>query len=527
MHLNALFNNALACHHVGQLHQAARLYRQILNIHGNHAQASNNLGVIFLSFGRLNEAVGCFHKALNVNADFFEARLNLARAYKELGRYREAAENFRSALAIKPDHISAYLDLSFLYHKLGDSRSAIKCCRQALALDSESVEAHNNLGNALMHHGDPWSAIESYNTALQIRPDRADIYYNLANALKSAGRLYSAIEHYQRALTLNPDFIDARWNLSHVLLLGGNFQAGWREYECRFKLPNQKDIYPFRLEAPRWEGDSFIAKRLLVHDEQGFGDTLQFIRFLPFVKALGGTVIFETRNPLLKLLKGFPGIDELVPRSDSIEPAADFDLYIPLMSLPALFDTRLSTVPSQVPYLYADPKVKAQWRTRLEGSDLKVGIVWAGNPGHANDQHRSCELEMFRVLTRISGVKLIGLQSGPGALQVQRSGSDLGLINLGDEFEDFSDTAAAISVLDLVIAVDTAVAHLAGAMGKPVWLLLPYSPDWRWLTSRGDSPWYPTMRLYRQPLPGNWKAVFQQVNEDLSRTAAKYRRGSN
>ena len=521
MQLNNIFNKALACHHAGQLHQAADLYRQILNIDRDHAQASNNLGTIFMSRGHLNDAVSCFQNALNSKADFLEACLNLGRAYKKLGHYSEAIESFRRALAIKADHVPAYLALSFLYHELGDNCGAITCCRQALTLDPKSVEAYNNLGNALVDDGDIISAIESYRGALQIRSDRADIYYNLANALKSAGRIHSAIENYQRALALKPDFINARWNLSHALLLSGNFLAGWREYECRFQLPGQKDIYPYCLGAARWDGTSFNDRRLLVHDEQGLGDTLQFIRFLPFAKALGGTVIFESRKPLLNLLRGFPGIDELVPRSDEGQGRTDCDIFIPLLSLPALFGTTLLTIPAKVPYIYADPTTRDAWCKRLGGDDFKVGIAWSGNPRHANDRNRSCPLEFFKPLANIFGVKLIGLQAGGAANKAENSTYPMVLENIGKEFTDFGDTAGAIEALDLVISVDTAVAHLAGAMGKSVWLMLPFLPDWRWLMGRKDSPWYPTMRLFRQPKPGDWATVIDHIGDSLQQLVAR------
>lgn len=521
MDLNKIFSNALACHQAGQPQQAAKLYRQILNIDGDHAQASNNLGAIFMSLGSIGEAVSCFLNALRANADFFAAHLNLGKAYKKMGRYSEATDSFRRALAIQPDHIPAYFDLSFLCYQLGDTSGAISCCKKALALDPLSIEAYNNLGNALANQGDIQSAIESYNRALQISPDGADIYYNLANALKGSGRIHSAIENYQRALALKPDYIDAHWNLSHALLLSGNFLDGWREYEWRFQLPGQHDIYPHRYEVPRWEGATFKGKRLLVHDEQGLGDTLQFVRFLPFVKTLGGTVIFESRKPLLKFLTGFPGIDKLVQRSASAKRATDFDMFIPLMSLPALFGTTLLTLPAQVPYLYANPKAREAWRDRIEGGGMKVGIVWSGNPGHANDQNRSCSLELFRPLANICGVKLIGLQAGAAADQAESTAYPMVLENIGKEFVDFADTAGAIEALDLVISVDTAVAHLAGAMGKPVWLMLPCLPDWRWLMDREDSPWYPTMRLFRQPKPGDWPTVIGHIGDCLKQLAAK------
>lgn len=527
MQLNNIFNNALACHQAGQLQQAASLYRQILNIDGDHAQASNNLGAIFMSLGSLNEAVSCFRNALNAKTDFFEAHLNLAKALKKLGKYSEAIERFTNVLAIRPDHIPAYLDLSFLCYQLGNTSGAISCCKKALELDPESVEAYNNLGNALVNHGDILSAVESYNRALKIRPDRADIYYNLANALKGAGRIHSAIENYQRALAIKPDFIDAHWNLSHALLLSGNFQDGWREYEWRFQLPVQKNIYPYRYEVPRWDGSAFKGKRLLVHDEQGFGDTLQFMRYLPMVKALGGTVIFEVRKQLLELLKNTSGIDELVERSSDGRPPLAFDLYVPLMSLPAIFGTTQKTIPAPIPYLSADNDLTRRWAEKLNPiSGFKVGICWQGNPSHQADRRRSVPLKFFAPLAKIENVQLVSLQKKHGLEQLADLPADVSVIEFGSELDEhngvFMDTAAVMKNIDLIIASDTAIPHLAGALGLPVWLVLPDIPEWRWLMERNDSPWYPTMRLFRQTKAGDWTTAFCQVGEALQALVGKH-----
>jgi tetratricopeptide (TPR) repeat protein len=520
MQLNNIFNDALACHHAGQSNQAADLYKQILNIDRDHAQASNNLGTIFMSRGRLNDAVSCFQNALNAKADFFEACFNLGRAYKKLGHYSEAIESFRRALVIKEDHVPAYLELSFVCFKLGNTSGAINCCKKALELDPECTDAYNFLGNALVSHGDVPAALESYRRALQIRPDRADIYFNYANALKGSGQLSSAIENYRQALVLKPDYIDAHWNLSHTLLLSGNFFDGWREYEWRFQLPGQKDIYPHRYEVPRWDGASFQGKRLLVHDEQGLGDTLQFMRYLPLVKVLGGTVIFEVRKQLLTLLKNVSGIDELVERSSDGHPPIGFDLYVPLMSLPAIFGTTRETIPAPIPYLSADSDLTRRWAEKLNQiSGFKVGICWQGNPSHQADRRRSVPLNFFVQLAKIDKVRLISLQKKHGLEQMADLPAEVSIIDFGSELDEsngvFMDTAAVMQNLDLIIASDTAISHLAGALGVPIWLVLPDIPEWRWLMEQKDSPWYPTMRLFRQMKAGDWASVFYQISEAL------------
>jgi hypothetical protein len=313
------------------------------------------------------------------------------------------------------------------------------------------------------------------------------------------------------------------------LLLSGNFQEGWHEYECRFMRPNWKDVYPYRLSGARWDGRSFEGRQLLIHDEQGLGDTLQFLRYLPMAKAMGGKVIFEVRGKLLPLLKNVSGADEVVSRSPDGEPNVDYDLFVPMLSLPAILGTLLQTVPAQIPYLFADNDLVCSWAARLSSiAGFKVGICWQGNPANAADRRRSVPLKLFEPLARIQGIQLISLQKIHGLEQLAEMPADGSIIDLGRELDEnsgvFMDTAAVLKNLDLVITSDTAVPHLAGALGVPVWLLLPYSPDWRWLTKGSHSPWYPTMRLYRQPDPGNWTAVFQRVSQHLTQMAARNQR---
>ncbi len=524
--LDTIFDSALTCHRAGQLDQAADLYLRILAIDRHHAQASNNLGAIFMSHARFDEAIGCFQNAVKVNVEFLEAHLNLAKALQKLGRYGEAASSLSRALALEPNYIPAYLDLSFLCYQQGDTNSAISCCKKALELDPACADAFNNLGNAIAAQGDFTAALEAYDQALQISPDRADVRFNLANTLKSCGQLPAAIENYQRALTLKPDYIEAHWNLSHALLLSGNFEDGWREYEWRFELPVQENIYPYRHGVPRWDGSPFKGKRLLVHDEQGFGDTLQFLRYLPMVKALGGTVFFEVRQQLLKLISSAAGFDELMARSTDGHPPLAFDLCMPLMSLPAAFNTTPANIPTPIPYLAADTELTRQWAQKLKPiSGFKVGICWQGNPAHQADRRRSVPLKYFAPLAAVPGTQLISLQKKHGLDQLADLSPGVSVIDFGCELDEdngvFMDTAAIMKNLDLVIASDTAIPHLAGAMGVPVWLVLPAVPEWRWLMERNDSPWYPTMRLFRQPTPGDWTTAFDQIAAALNRLVGK------
>jgi len=327
------------------------------------------------------------------------------------------------------------------------------------------------------------------------------------------------LKWYKKALELNPDYAEARFNLSTAYLLAGNFAAGWQEYEWRFKRREWKNTYPYRFKIPRWRGQSFVGKRLYVHSEQGLGDILQFVRYLPMVKARGGTVIFETIKPMMRLFKDLAGVDELVEVSQR-EQADRNDFYIPLLSLPGIFQSSPETIPNRIPYLKADKSMVDRWKARLADTGFRVGLVWAGT---ITDPRRSIPLARFRQISRVSEVRLYGLQKGISAEQIEVEGVPEGMeiTNFGQEFADFADTAAAIDNLDLIISIDTSVAHLAGAMGKPVWLLLPFAPDWRWLIDREDSPWYPTMRLYRQQRPGDWDAVFKKISIDLHRLSGE------
>ena len=280
--------------------------------------------------------------------------------------------------------------------------------------------------------------------------------------------------------------------------------------------------YPHHYEQPYWDGGSFVGKRLLVHYEQGFGDNIQFVRYLPMVKQRGGTVIFEVRKPLYDLFGQIEGIDEFVEACpDGQAPRVDFDLHISPLDLPGLFETTLENIPCNIPYLCAEAEKTAYWRERVDSDSFKVGLVWSGSGLHGNDHNRSSVLRNFLPLTKIKGVKLYALQKGLAAREVKELAPEMRVINLGEEFEDFADTAGAIENMDLVISVDTCVLHLAGAMGKAVWALIPFEPEWRWMLDRKDSPWYPTMRLFRQKKRGDWDELFARVAEQLQILVSK------
>ena len=336
----------------------------------------------------------------------------------------------------------------------------------------------------------------------------------MAKTYQDQREIQKAAFWFEKALQIKPDYAEAKFNLATVYLLTENFQEGWQGYEWRFRRREWKRTYPHRYRKPRWNGENFTGKRLLVHSEQGLGDILQFVRYLPKVKARGGTVVFETRKALMDIFKNLPGMDELVMFAPDGQPVAEFDLYVPLASLPGIFETTLEDIPAQVPYLFADSGKSVAWRKRLSPDGFRVGLVWAGTD---TDPRRACHLKWLKMLSDVPGVYLYGLQKGIAVEQIEVEGLPQGMrmTNLGQEFDDFADTAAVVENLDLVVSIDTSVAHLAGAMGKPVWVMLPYAADWRWFLNRDDSPWYPTMRLFRQPDPGNWASVGRHIATEL------------
>jgi hypothetical protein len=393
--------------------------------------------------------------------------------------------------------------------------AAIACFRHALHLKPDFPEARNNLGNALREQRQLDDAIACYRVAIGLRPDYPEAHNNLGTALMEQGRLDEAAASYRNAILYKPDYPDPHANLATVLLAQGDMAAGWREYEWRWEM--RQMIGGRRgFAQPQWQGEAAEGRTLLIHAEQGYGDTLQFCRYATLAAAAGLRVIIEAPKPLVRLLRSVPGVD-LVLRSGAELPA--FDLHCPMLSLPLALGTTLATIPGATPYLHAEAAQAASWQARLAaiaGGGPRIGLVWAGNPGlslpakAAMDRRRSLSPEQLAPLLETPGMRFFNLQKDGPAAPAQ-----FPLVDVMGEMGDFADTAALIVNLDLVISVDTAVAHLAGALGKPVWLLNRFDTCWRWLTGRCDSPWYPTLRIYRQPRPADWDAVLAEVARDL------------
>jgi len=509
------YGAGLAYQALDKLDDAIASYDKVIRLNPAYAEAHNNKGKIYKHKGDLAKALACFQQAAELKPDSAEAYFNLGDTLCALGQMEAAIENFNQALRCRPDMFEAHNNLGNALKAQGNLEAAVESYRQAVRLNPDLAEVYYNLGNALRLKEAFEDAITNFRQALQLKPHYAEAFNNLGLVYKNQGYLNQATENFSQALRVNPDLAEAHWNRAFTYLLKGNFEDGWKDYDWRFQQAKWQTLYPHRYSGPRWNGSNCEGKTIFVHDEQGLGDTLQFVRYLPTTKARCGKIIFETRKELIDLLQGFPGIDTLVIRSSQPAATENWDFYIPLLSLPKVFSTTLKTIPSHVPYIYADSKKVEYWKHRLIGNGFKVGIVWAGRPMHSDDRNRSCALKQFLSLSGIHGIQLIGLQKGEAVKQVNDVGTETGIVNLGKEFEDFTDTAGVIQNLDLVISVDTAVAHLAGAMGKAVWVLLPFIPDWRWMMNRDDSPWYPTMRLFRQKARGDWESVFERVETEL------------
>jgi tetratricopeptide (TPR) repeat protein len=508
------FDLAVQHHQAGRLREAEQLYRRILAQQPEHAGAMHSLGVIAHQVGRNDVAVDLIRRAIALNPNNAKAHNNLGNVLTDKGQLDEAIAALRQAIALNPNLPEAHSNLGSVLRDKGQLDEAIAACRQAIGLRGNYAEAHNNLGNALKDKGQLDEAIAAFRQAIALNPNSPEAYSNLGYALKENGQLDDAIAACRQAIALSPNFAEAHHNLSLTLLARGDFQPGWEEYEWRWKCKDFPSP-PRNFAQPPWDGCPLEGRTLLLYAEQGLGDGLQFIRYVLLASQRGGKIIVECQAELQRLFQAMAGRCQIVARG---QPLPGFDLHCPLLSLPHVFRTDLANVPKIVPYLHADAEDARRWQHRLaEHSELvKVGLAWAGNPAHKNNHNRSIPLARMAPLGQAPGARFFSLQKGEAAAETQTPPPGMELVDWTEELKDFADTAALIANLDLVIAVDTAVVHLAGAMGKPVWTLLPYVPDWRWLLERQDSPWYPTMRLFRQPSSGDWDSVITRVADALS-----------
>jgi tetratricopeptide (TPR) repeat protein len=500
----------------GKSREAVACGRQALQLQPESAKAHNNLGNALRDQGQLEQAEAAYRRALALDPQFAEAHHNLAIVAREQGKLADSIASSRRALELKPDYAGACNNLGLALQDEGRTDESLACYRRALELKPDYAEAQLNLGNVLRDRAELDEAIACYHRALELKPDYSEAHGNLGTAFYDQGKLDDALACYDRAVALKPDSAEARFNRCVVWLLLGNLREGWPEYECRWRT---KQFQPLPFRQPLWDGQPLPGKTILLHAEQGLGDAIQFIRYAPLVQQAGARVVVECQRPLLRLLAGCRGVDKLIGRGDDLPP---FDVYAPLLSLPGIFQTRLDNVPAEVPYLFAAPSLVEHWRGRLLNlPGFKVGIAWQGASGHLRDRWRSIPLRYFAPLAEIAEVRLVSLQKHGGSDQLAEVAEQFQVVDFAEELDEaagpFMDTAALMTQLDLVITSDTVTAHLAGALGVPVWVALPAVPDWRWLLDRSDSPWYPTMRLFRQQKPADWTGVFDEIKSALLR----------
>ena len=486
--------------------------KKTLEIDTDNSIAHYNLGIAYSAKGQFDKALDCYKITLNIDPNFAAAYYNIGNILIQNRQAGKAIEYFKNAIRLNPNFEPAYYNLGNIFMEMQQTDDAIDCYRNALKIDPNFVFAFNNLGNALREKGKLDEAIACYQKVLNLDPGLAQTYTSLGLALHEKGMISDALNNYQIALKLDPALPEAHWNLAHIFLLRGNFKKGWEEFEWRWKL---KGYYQYKIFQPQWDGSNISGLTILIHDEQGFGDTIQFARYIPMVAQKGARVIIGCRKELVNLLKNVEGVSKVIERG---KPLPQFDIHCPIMSLPLKFNTTIEKIPAATPYISPDPLLIQIWRNLISHDDcnLKVGLVWAGRREHKNDRNRSGSFDIFSSLIQLNNISFYNLQKGEAAKQFKNQHQGTILTDYMESIHDFSETAALIENLDLVITVDTAVAHLAGALSKPVWTLLPFSPDWRWMLDREDSPWYPTMRLFRQPSPGDWESVIGRVQESLS-----------
>jgi tetratricopeptide (TPR) repeat protein len=509
-HFEALHFLGLVRSRQGRYGEAQKLIRKALNQAPDSAEANRSLGMALAAEGRHEEAMARYAKALALKPDFAEARNNLGIALAELGRHDAAIAEYRRALALQPDHAAASANLGLSLAALERHQEAISCYQAALARRPELVEAALNLGNAYFALNRLDEAEAAYERAIAIAPGYAEAHNNLGRALEARNRHEAALRCYAKAVELAPGYAGAQWNLALAHLALGDFAEGWPRYEWRFK-----DGVPLRaLPQPLWRGEEIAGRTILVHAEQGFGDLLQVARYLPLLAQRGARILLEAPPPLLPLLENLAGVAGLFPPGETL---ADFDCHVPAMSLPGAFGTTLATIPAGIPYLATPAERVRRWQRELDRlAPPRIGIAWAGSATNRNDRNRSLPLALLRPFFELPGASFVSLQKELRPGDAALLDAQPGIARLGERFADFADAAAVIDGLDLVVAVDTAVAHLAGALGRPVAILLPFSAEWRWLRARPDSPWYPTARLFRQPTPGDWAAVVAALRADTA-----------
>jgi tetratricopeptide (TPR) repeat protein len=514
----ALLQQADAAYERGELERARGLCEAALRGAPGSFRAQCLMAAIAADAGQTEDGLRWARSAASGDPAAPAPHYLAGRLWQGAGRLAEAEESYRRAVELQPGHARAHNNLGCVLHMQGKLDAALAEYRKALDLDPALPQANQNYASIARDGEALQRAAQSYLRQTQASPRDAMAFTDLGNTWRELGRHREALAAYDRALSIDPDLAEAHFSRSFVLLLLGDYSAGWKDYEWRWRIP-AFNAPARRFAQPTWDGREIAGGTLLLHAEQGLGDTLQFVRYAPLVARRCAKVVLECQPELLGLMRSVRGVGQVLAQGDPLPP---FGAHAPLMSLPQVFDTTLQTVPWDGPYVHADAQRVAQWRdaVREQVAGLKVGLVWAGRPQQWDDRKRSIALDMLAPLAR-EGVTFYSLQKGEAAAQASAPPPGMRLIDLTARIHDFSDTAALASLLDLVITIDTSVAHLGGAMGIPTWILTAHAPDWRYHLERSDNPWYPGTRLFRQERDGDWSGAIAAVAAELAQLAAR------
>jgi len=511
-HVESWFNLATLLQSLGQVESALRGYDQVIALRPDHVDAILNRGVALKNLGQPEAALASYDRAIGLRPDYALAYNNRGNLLKQLGRLEEARRDYDQAIALQPGYASAHSNRGALSADQGDFAAALVDYECAVGSEAAQAETWFNRGNALWEVQREEEALASYARAIALRPGYLDAVLNRGVVFKETRRFAEALACFETVLALRPDFAEARFNKAMCRLQCGALTEAWPDYEARWETSLLRNaVRPF--PQPLWKGEGLAGRVILLHAEQGLGDTLNFCRYVPLVAARGGRVVLEVQPALRSLLSGLPGIEQLVARGDSLPP---FACHCPLLSLPRLFETTLATIPPIPAGITPSASLVAAWQARLgPATRPRIGLVWNGSATHRNDRHRSLSLAALAPW-RTVGAELISLQKELRPADQAMLATWPELRHFGPDLTDLADTAALCSLMDLVISVDTSVAHLAATLGRPTWILLPHrNTDWRWLLDRTDSPWYPSATLYRQRPHDGWPPLLEQITEDL------------
>ncbi len=506
---------------LGEFRQAETAFRRALEINPHLSQAYFNLGRLLEQRGRLREAEACWRLYVGIMPADPEGKYQLANVLKDIERFDDALPFYREVLRSNPNAVEVLLDYGETLMYTGRFEEAEAAYRQAIALVPDNAAAYLKLARIYMVTHQFERSAQALQRVAEIDPGmQATVLQQAATAAIWQGKFTEALNHFDAALALQSDNIALRWERSMHLLRLGRYHEGWCDYELRSRYWKWSDaMRGYQFDRPRWDGAPLAGRTILIYAEQGFGDNIQFSRYLPMVAERGGKVVFYCQKELLKLFRRIKGVERVEPRSERVKEER-FDLHIPIMSLPFVFDTRSDSIPAPIPYLSADEHAVARWRARMDTQQFKVGLVWAGHVTNSDNYWRSLSVRDLAPLAGVDRVTFYSLRVGGAVSEFAELAELLDITDLSAELHDFDETAAVVANLDLVISVDTAVAHLAGALGRPTWTLLHFPSEWRWLTDREDSPWYPTMRLFRCAPGEGWSAVMRRVASQLREMAA-------